>query len=662
MNSLFRRKLLISLGILASAAFVAAAQPVKLAVEKLDGRDLIRLQNYRVALTINPARGGAVTSYSDKLAPAELVLQKPNQGLCLDHFQEQNWPGEFLEVPYEYKILKQTPDEAQVMVWRTASGIWRGKLANKKLSGILLEKTYTLRADSPALTCTVRLTAPANEAKVFSYWMQHVFFAGGDYDPATDRTFRPSARGVRSSGKENNSFYGREEWLRDFTDAWMALVDTRKRTGLATMTGYDDVRVLYACGGNTTNEVMFNTTYLPGHKSRKYTVLMTPIVGMERVMYAGPRMIVGGAIHTDNKGTGRVDFRVARSAEAAKDVAFDVTIVGATDGKESRAGSVAFGTLSDRPQAKSLEFTKAPLDPIVVRVTAKGHTSEGEGFTASFEDFFAGAYKWADNIQTDMRTPVYAAERPPQKLILSKPAELRLRPAYQGRYLFMQGLLDEEYDVAAALHSTGYSQETDVIYYRYGGQWFGSLTDFPYDYDELLNYGCIILGGVSKSGLKPVGVEMLHDYLLAGGGMIVLGSHGAYGRSKLKGTKLGDSFPVEFSGSAFDLQSTGAKRVTVVPGAAPFLKHLSLSDRATCYFIHRATPKPGAQVLMEADGKPFMVAGEYGPANARIVCVLGAPMGEPSGEQVPFWKEPQWYLILRNVIWWTSKNDAHFQE
>jgi len=492
----------------------------------------------------------------------------------------------------------------------------------------------------------VKLTAPADEAKVFSYWIQHVFFAGGDYDSATDRTFRPSARGVRNNGKENNSFYGMEQWLRDFTHAWMALVDTKKKTGLATIANYDDVRVLYACGGNTTNEVMFNTTYLPAGKSRQYTLWITPVLGMEKLLYAGPEMIVGGTVQTDNKGSGKIEFLAERSAEAVEDVVFEVTIFGPLSGQERQAGTVAFESLTDRPQAKSLEFTNAPADPIVMRVTARGHMADGEEFTVRFEDFFPGAYQWSDNIKTDMRTPVYAAKRPPQKLSLDKPAQLKLRPAYQGRHLFMQGLLDEEYDVAAALHTSGYSQETDVIYYRYGGQWFGSLTDFPYDYDELLNYSCIILGGVSKSGLKPIGVAMLHDYLLAGGGMVVLGSHGAYGRSQLKGTKLGNAFPVEFSDRVFDLEPTGGRRVTVVPDAPPFLKHLALSDRATCYFIHPATPKPGAQVAMEVGGKPFMVVGEYGPADARIVCILGAPMGEPSGEQVPFWKEPQ-YCAMR---------------
>ena len=640
-----------------------AAEPVTLTITQQAGHDVIKLENYRVRLTIDPARGGAVTSYLDKLAPAEWVLPKEFNGLCLDHFQEQAWPGEFLEQPYEYKVLQQTSEVAQVMVWRKATGIWRGTLADPKLSGILVEKTYTLRADSPALTCSVKLTAPADQSKVFSYWLQDVCFAGGDYDPATDRTFRPSARGVRNVGAEKNGQYGKEEWLRDFSAGWMALVDTRKKTGLALLTDYNDLRISYACGGNVTNELMFNTTYLPAGRSRTYVVQLVPLVGLDQVVYLGPEMILGHHVQTDKAGAGQVDFQAVRSAAAVQDVQLAVTLVGATDtARQAKAGAAAFGPLTDQPQSKSVSYSGAPPDPLVLRVAATGTLADGKPLSFQCEDFLPGSYQWADNIQTDMRTPVYAAPRPPQKLALDKPAKLALKPPWQDHYLYFEGLHDEDYGVAAAVHTTSWHQQSDTIYYSYGGSWYGALSDFPYDYDKLLSYHAIILGGVSQSGLKPTGLEMLHDYLLAGGGLVVLGSHGAYGRSQLKGTPLGDALPVELADTRFDLEAIGGRRLTVGPDAASFLKYAPLSPQATCYFVHRTSPKSGAKVLMQAGDKPFMVAGEYGPNKARIVCLLGAPMGSPSAGQVPFWKDKDWYLLLRNAIWWAGKRDEHFEE
>jgi len=644
-------------------ALAGAAEAVTLTVIDQDGHPVIKLENYRLQLTIDPTRGGAVTSYSDKLAPAELVLQKEFNGLCLDHFQEQLWPGEFLEQPYEYRIIQQTPELAEVLVWRKASGVWRGELADPKLSGVLLEKTYCLRADSPALTCTVRLTAPPDQPKVLSYWLQNVCFAGGDYDPVTDRTFRPSARGVRNTGRENNGPYGAEEWLRDFTAGWMALVDTKKRTGLALTTSYDDLRISYACGGNLTNELMFNTTYLPKGASRTYVVQLIPIVGLDQVACVGPEMVVGYHLRPDQVGGGQVELQVERSAAAVQRVRLKLTLVGATNtSRQADAGAVAFDALTDQPQSKSVSYTGAPPDPLVIRFVAEGVSADGSPFTARFEDFFPGAYKWADNIQTDMRTPVYAAERPAQKLSLSKPEKLALKLPYGDHYLYFEGLHDEDYGVAAAVHSTHWTQQSDVVYYSYGGSWFGSLSDFPYDYDKLLSYHAVILGGVSRSGLKPVGIEMLHDYLLAGGGMVVLGSHGAYGRSQLRGTTLGEALPVEMSDSVFDLEPTGGKPIALGPDTAAFLRYTTLSPAATCYFLHRARPRPGVQVLMQVGGKPFMVAGEYGPGRARIICLLGAPLGSPARGQTPFWKDPGWCLVLRNALWWAARRDEHFTE
>ena len=78
-----------------------AAEPITLTEEQVAGHTVYRLENYRVSLLIAPARGGAVTSYRDKLGDnVELIVQRPNNGLCMDHFQSQSWPGELLVGQY----------------------------------------------------------------------------------------------------------------------------------------------------------------------------------------------------------------------------------------------------------------------------------------------------------------------------------------------------------------------------------------------------------------------------------------------------------------------------------------------------------------------------------------------------------------------------------
>ena len=637
----------------------AAAGPVTLT--RTD--DGIRLENDRVKLRISPQRGGAVTRYVDKLLGKEMVLQKKWQGLCMDHFQEQPWPGELLEVPYESKILRQTAEEVQIQVRRTASGIWKTqKTPHPKIAGLVVEKVYTLRADSPTLVCDVNVIAPKGQARVFSYWLQNVVWAGGDYDAADDRTFRPSARGVRSSAKDKNSHYGREDWLRDFTAGWMALLDVPKKSGLAMCCDYDELNVVYACNGNATNEFMFRTTFLPGGRKRTYHVELVPIHGLPNVWHVDPDMVVGATVTTDNKGAGRLQLVVERSRRPVKDVAFTVRVVSATDpDKGTDAGQLAFGPLTDRAQTKGLALSGIPRDPVVVRIAAVGHRADGSTLKTTFENFVPGAYKWADNIQTDMSSPVYAAPRPVQKLSLERPAKMKVSRHGKAHYLFFQGLHDERYRVADAMHAVDFRLLPKVINYSWSGSWKGKLTDFPYDYGELLQYKTILLGGISATGLRPVGVAMLHDYLVAGGGMVVLGSHGGYGRSRLAGTDLAKAWPVTFEDNPFSLVPTGGAPIVRGPDHDVWMDGVEPAKGLRCYYIHPAKPKPGAKVVLTCGGRPFVVTGTYGPNDGRVACVLGSPLGSPGTGQTPFWDDPHWYLFLRNLMWWTSHSYRRFE-
>ena len=648
---------------------MTAAQPVKLTQEKQNDLDVIKLENYRVSLTITPARGGAITEYSDKSAPGNIILPNKYWGLFMDHFQEQPWPGELLEKQYEFKIISQTPEEAKVKVWTKSTGSAPNeKTVNKKISNILLEKTYTLKADSPALLCEVKLTAPEDESKTCAYWIQHVYRAGKEFDASFDRTFRPTARGVRSNGKDGNSFYGSEDFINDFNAPWTALLDIREKRGLVSITEYDDVNRLYACLGNSTNEIMFNTVYIPKGSSKTYLCRLIPLAGFERISHADDNLLASMKVSTDGKGGGTAEFAVARSVKPVSSLSLAVTAVSASDpaSKPVDCGSVSFTDVGDAAKNASLSLKNLPPEPIVIRVTAKGKTNDGKEFSASFEDFHAGSYQWGENIKTDMRSPLYAATRKPQVLNLSKPKEMKVVPDHLGggKLLFFQGLLDEEYRVADAVHTSGsaYNNPITLSQYRWGGTFFGSLTDFPYDYEELLKHSCIILGGASASAFKPVGLEMLHDYLMAGGGMIVLGGHGAYGRSHLKGSKLGDAFPIEFEDSPCAITGPSVRKITAAKDLPPFASvAASLSENASCWWIHPVTLKKGAVPILLAGDKPVMAAWEYGPNKARIICIAAAPMGDPGKEESPFWKDPCWYLLLRDAIWCVKKQDRRFE-
>ena len=180
-----------------------ARADVSLTKEDKDGKPCYRLDNGRVSLVVDPSQGGAVISYKDKLGgDVELVSDKPPRGLCIDHFQSENSPGEMFDAKYEVTGQKNDPQACVLALRYHVTGQYGGS-EDEKLKDLLLEKTYTLRADNPALECRIKLTAPKKENKLFSYWQQHIFFAGGQYDRITDKSFRPSiARGAREGRRQ----------------------------------------------------------------------------------------------------------------------------------------------------------------------------------------------------------------------------------------------------------------------------------------------------------------------------------------------------------------------------------------------------------------------------------------------------------------------------
>ena len=630
---------------------------------KADGKTAYALANERVELVIDPSRGGAVTSYKDKRGGHVELIH--NYGLCLDHFQAQPWPGELLGAAYEAKVIERSPKRCMIALSYRVKGSWR-EVAYPKLEGLLLEKTYELRAGSPALTCTVRVTAPKAESKLFAYWVQNVFFAGGTYDMAHDVTFRPSVRGVRRKAGQDFGHYGREDFLKDFSDGWVALVDTRAKTGLAVLFDYDDLDILYVCAGNRTVEPMYRVKYLPAGASVTYTTQLIPIAGLDNVVDANEDLVAAYRMKSDGKGNGWVELSLVRSANAPKKVTLDVRVMNVDNpSKAVEAGQVVLEGLSAKPQTRKLTFANAGPDPLVLRVRATARPASGKPVTHCFEDYYNGNYKWGENIRTDMSTPYYAVPRPPQKVRLQKPKQLKLKNPWQWDVWYVEGLTDDKYDVTAAVRLASNFREGTTLrhraFVRRQGSFGTRLSSFPYDYEKLLSYRIIVLGGVKRDALGQIGIEMLSDFIHAGGGMIVLGGLHAYGFSALAGTKLESLWPVTPSAKPFDIKDVGGAPVEVATDV-PFLMDLDWGPRPSVRYLHEVAVKPWGKTILTAGGKPFLVVGETGPGKARVACILGAPMGTLGKGKTPFWQWDDWAYLLRQVYWWVCRRDEYFRD
>ena len=185
------------MAIMAVASFSLSCLGADVTIVK-EGDNAFRMGNGRISLLIDCNQGGAVMSYKDKLdGDVELLPDKGSaRGLCIDHFQSQTWPGEMFKAKYENDEPRCDGKEAVLVLRYKTTGIW-WNMSDEKVAGILLEKTYKLRSDSPVLECDIKLTSPKNDARLFAYWQQNIAYAGGTYEKGTDKTYRSSSRGVR---------------------------------------------------------------------------------------------------------------------------------------------------------------------------------------------------------------------------------------------------------------------------------------------------------------------------------------------------------------------------------------------------------------------------------------------------------------------------------
>ena len=636
---------------------------VKLAEETVNGQTVYRLENERVSLLVNPAQGGNVTSFKDKKGGnVELVHQAPLKGLCMDHFQAQYWPGEMLAAVYTPKVIKQFPGECVLQVTYEVKGDWRG-VSFPRLSGLLLEKTYTLRVGNPVLECRVKFTAPRNESRLFSYWQQNVFFPGGRYEEMTDVSFRPSIRGVRRKTQRDNGHYGPEYWLRDFNDGWMALLDTKVKTGLVVLSDYHLMDCSYANGGNESLEPMYRIQYLPPKGSVEYITCIVPVVGLDNVVAATEDYVIGYSMQSDGKGSGSVELAAVRSLTAPKRLTLDAAVVSVDDSNQvATIVPVVFENLGDDPQVKRITFTGAGKDPLVFRVRTAAQGADGKTVKRHFEDYHNGTYAWGENIQVDMTTPYYAGKRPAQELRLQKPEVMQAGKGSRYNFWYAEGFMDPMYDVTASIRLTSRFVEGKTLWRRAfaanNGAFGNTLSAFPYDYEELLKYNVIILGGVKADALNAIGIEMLSDFLAAGGGMVVLGGPMAYSFSGLAGTKLEEMWPVSSSKSLFAIKPMGDGVIEVAENV-PLLQDLDWSSAPRVQHLHEVTVKPWGKTILTVAGKPFLVIGQMDPKKGRVACILGAPIGTMDRGKTPFWEWSDWRYLMRQILWWVGGNDSN---
>jgi uncharacterized membrane protein len=72
------------------------------------------------------------------------------------------------------------------------------------------------------------------------------------------------------------------------------------------------------------------------------------------------------------------------------------------------------------------------------------------------------------------------------------------------------------------------------------------------------------------------------------------------------------------------------------------------NEPACLYWRHIVKPRPQAEALLSAGGEPVLFAGGFG--KGRVVVFTGTVLGEPAGNERPFWQWNGWPQVMGKII------------
>ena len=215
--------------------------------------------------------------------------------------------------------------------------------------------------------------------------------------------------------------------------------------------------------------------------------------------------------------------------------------------------------------------------------------------------------------------------------VLPKPAVAAAPPATdKPRAWLAYGLYTDVARLPEALAATGLETTTSFL-----DRDKRLAPPFP----DLNGYRVAVLSDVPARVVDPTGQFLLMRWVNHGGGLVVTGGIMGYGYGGTPGSFIGDLLPVD-NELSFDLFRLDAPAPVLRPNG---------DKLGNALWLHRATVRPSAKVLLTAGGKPFAVGWSYG--QGRVVALLGPPLGEPAQ---PYWENPAWVGQLANLVKWAG--------
>lgn len=194
-----------------------------------------------------------------------------------------------------------------------------------------------------------------------------------------------------------------------------------------------------------------------------------------------------------------------------------------------------------------------------------------------------------------------------------------------------------------------------------------AMDGFPFTMEELSRYAAVILSDIGantlllptvtfgKSQKMPNRTRILRDYVLEGGGLLMVGGYmtfsGIDGKGKWHDTPVQEVLPVEVL--------TVDDRMEHCEGVTPVMtaKHKALEglpeEFPQVLGYNKTLAKPGAFVAAEVEGDPFVAFAEYGKGRSAVCTTDCAPHWAP-----PEFCEWEYYdKMWQGIVGWLTKKE-----
>jgi uncharacterized membrane protein len=192
-----------------------------------------------------------------------------------------------------------------------------------------------------------------------------------------------------------------------------------------------------------------------------------------------------------------------------------------------------------------------------------------------------------------------------------------------------------------------------------------AMRQFPHTLQQIWQFDVVILSDIgantlllrpevfTKSMQFPNRLELIHEYVKSGGGLIMVGGYlsfqGINGQAAYRGTPVEAVLPVEIGDRDDRVEAPQGVHPHVLIDNHPAIQGAG-TDWPALLGYNRVTARPGAEVLVECKGDPLIALMSVGTGRSAVFTSDCGPHWAPPA----FLSWPGYQKIWQGLIRWTG--------